>query len=613
MNKKLVCFGLFFLGLASVSTMANAQSGLEVGSINAILEDNSLRDAATRYVSVFSYFFPEEATRLGFSNGNNLLNDRSANSDEQAQQALEAVVRDLDLIDLSNLSENKKSEYHLLKQTLQSNLWQLQQNRLTKNPLYYAQALDAVYDLLLVPQSNLRTKRLNLLGRISALPLVAQQAQENLEDVSPHLARLAMEKAYYAYISFDEVAKLITEGPALTNDSNDASKTEGAVQRAKGAIRQLFDLFKQLSQQESATQDFRLGEEAYATMLKDTYQITEKSASLSKVLEKQFDQAQHELASALEPFALSAEDEEVTVVEDLNEIPFIQHAQKETGKDAKPQKAKKPEYVPPTANQFYAVATQLESPFTLNDKVNEEINKQASAFMAQLVKDKVLPSKVAFKVQPLPAYFAYQQAYKFFPAYNAFFLRVPTGNELAKKEMLKQDFNEPAYKLFISQALVPGTYYQNSVTKSNVKRVFGTPLLANGWETYALNIANDQHYFLTDEEHLFFSFQNYLRAITALLDKRLHTQEITYEEAQNFLVENNGFTSEQAQQLLFSIIANPGQAVSYVWGNQVWEKAAAPYQKKAKNNGQVTSLLLQAGNVSPDDLTTELKQLSKNK
>ena len=66
MNKKLLCFVLFVLGLASVATKADAQSGLEVGSINAILEDNSLRDAATRYVSVFSYFFPEEATRLGF-------------------------------------------------------------------------------------------------------------------------------------------------------------------------------------------------------------------------------------------------------------------------------------------------------------------------------------------------------------------------------------------------------------------------------------------------------------------------------------------------------------------------------------------------------------------
>ena len=77
--------GLCAVGLLGLPPALEAQTGFDTGNISAILEDNSLRDSFTRYSSVLTFFFPEEATRLGFTSGNNLLNDRTAQNDERSR------------------------------------------------------------------------------------------------------------------------------------------------------------------------------------------------------------------------------------------------------------------------------------------------------------------------------------------------------------------------------------------------------------------------------------------------------------------------------------------------------------------------------------------------
>lgn len=597
--------GLCVVGLLSATPTLQAQTGFDSGDISAILEDNSLRDAYTRFSSVLTFFFPEEATRLGFTAGNNLLNDRSAETDNQALQAFKAVQSALEQINQSSLSASKQAEYTLLSDMLKRQIWQLEQNRITHNPLYYAQALDSVYDLLVLPSSDTRKQRTDLLGRVTALPTVATQAQENLSNVPPQLARLAMEKAYFAYLAFDEVAQRITQGAALSNDVRDVMMAENTVQKAKTAVRQLFDLFKELSQQgASTTGDVRLGSETYTNLLRDYYQITDKSQNLTAQLNQALDQAQHNLFEALLPFQLSADDEEVTVVDGLNEIPQTKLTKKA---DKKPVK---PAYTIPTANQFYAIANQLESPFE-PDQVLQDFTKQAAAFSGQLIKNQAIASSVPLTIRPLDRYFAYQQPYMTLLASSVFWLRLPEGNQLTKEELVKRDYNEPAYKLLISQEVIPGRYYQNQMIKNNIRRLFGSPTLANGWTLYALDMADKAGYFITDEEHLFLVWQHYLRALAAVIDQRLHTREYTYEEALAFLTNDNGFTQDDAAVLLNTVLTRPGQAVSYVWGARALEKATAAYAKKSKNPGYATELLLKIGNVSPTDLAQELKRVAK--
>ncbi len=616
-SKKLLLAGVLSCGLLAAAPVAAApittvsQTVYDPGDINSILEDNLLRDTATRYMAVYSFFFPEEASRLGFSSVRNTLNDRSLETDAQALQALEAIQTSLNEISEKRLSDAKIAEYHLFKNTVANQIWTLEQNRLARDPLYYTQALDALYDLLLFTSGDTRQRYRDLMGRLSALPKVTAQAKQNLTDTPSQRARLAMEKAYYAYLSFDELDKIISDGTALTNDPREAQQAKQKMRQAKTAIKEMFELFKSLSQQEDFFQDFRMEPEEYAHYLKKQYQISGTQHQLAKQLDRHFKNAQKELWKALQPFELSAETEEVTVVEDLNEPPQNEaYTAPET--KSKPVKKQKPVYTPPTAGQFYALASQLQSPFTV-DNLLEDVNKQASTWGAKLVRSKVLPAAMSFNLKPLPKYFAYQQLAVKIPAVKNLFVRIPDGNKQAKQEALDRDFNAPALHLFISQELVPGHYYQTYSMTNGLRRVLGSPTLANGWADYALQIAQEQDYFLTDEERLFVAWHKYQRALKALLDQRVHTRRYSYDEAINFLTNEQGFTAEQAAAILNEIVRAPGEAVSYLTGLQVWQKASAPYKRKLKDASKVNALLLQAGNVLPEDLPNELKRLSQKK
>ena len=603
MTKKLFLVGLaagFFTFFAPVSY---GQIDFANGDVDAILEENALREAFTRYTSMLAFFQPEEATRLGLTTANNRLNTRTPQNQEQALQALESVRTLIDSIDVKNLSAQRKADFHLLKDSVERNIWQLKQNRLTQDPLYYTQALDAVYDLLLQPQGDERKQRVDLLDRVNYLPDVYEQAKTNLTLVSPQLAQLAMEKAYYAHLSFDAIKDRVMNGSLSTNDTRGSLAIENALLKAKNSVYGLFELFKSMSMQQAGP-TATLTPAAYADRLKSYYQIDKKPVQLESTLNTQFDKAQHQLFDALRPFELSAEENEVTFVEDLNQRP------QEKLSNNTP--SKKLPYTPPTANQFYAVADQLVSSFT-PEQALEQFSQQVNLQNTFLAKQNALAGAVNMQMQTLPDYFAYQTEFVTYPALSTFWLRVPQGNELAKTQMLNRDFNEPAVKLFISQEVVPGRYYQTLVQPNAMRRMLGSNLLANGWTLYALNAAQEQNIFVTDEELLFVAWQRYVSALSAVVDYRLYTQQYSYEDAKHFLTEQNGFTDEQATALLNDVLRNPGQAVSAVIGGTIWQEAADKYRNKLKDGRDVNALLLEMGNVSPKDVNAELKRLQRNK
>lgn len=598
MNKKLLILGLLTGMLVSFAPTSHAQADFPISDVDTILEENALREAFTRYTSVMVFFQPEEATRLGFNAGNNRLNDRTLMTDNQTLQALEGLNNTLSQIDPKNLSDGKRIEFHLLQDSVQRQVWKLQQNRLVTDPLYYAQALDALYDLLLVSKNNPRQLRAELIGRLDALPTVYEQAKKNLAAVSPQLAQKAMEKAYYAYLSFDEIQNIVTNGGELTNDTRDTVKIENSLTKAKTSINGLFELFKELAKPSAFS--LNVNSKSYTQKLNQYYQIDQKPTQVEALLNNRWDEAQHQLFAALRPFELSADEEEMVIVEDLNQRP---QEKLQTKKDP----ATLP-YTPPTANQFYAVAGQLVSPYTL-DKLLEAFTQQANIQGANLLDRQAAPGAAAMHIEPLLPYFAYQHAFLTYPAFTTFWLRLPQGNELAKAEALNQQFNEPAVKLLISQEVTPGRYYQNLIQKSSVRRLFGSPLLANGWTLYALRIAQETNILLTDEELLFAAWQRFVRTASAVVDYRLHTQQYNYDQALAFLTEQNGFAPEQATKMLSAIVSNPGEAVSYTVGEMIWQENANKYLKKAKNPNEITAALLEMGNVSPQDVAPELKRL----
>lgn len=603
-------------GLLAFSA-ANAQTGFDFGNIDFLLTDNALDDAANRYASVTLTSEPERAGRLGFTSANAKLNDRSPRAQAAQLAALRAVRNALDEISAKQLSPSKRADLTLLKESMDDDIFALQQHRAESDPLYYAEALDAVYDVVLKPASSPRRQRADLTARLNDLKNVADQAEKNLANPSAFLARLAMEKTYYAYISFDELVDILVQD---AEDDITAAQIKNQANEAKRSIKKMFDLFKEQSQQESAA-DFRLGKEAYAEILKNRYQTTEPLAKLEKRFAQDFLSAQKQLAKALEPFAqdVSANEDEVTVIDGLNNQPIVEEQKKEPAKKEK--KAKKGKFVPPTAQDFYTVAkriTQAPAETDLPALLTQEANQLA----VLLTDNGLLPAgQVAFTVKPLPQYYAYTQSDLFLPPFgnNArsdFFIRLPFGNRRAQAEQLVRDYNTPTRKLLTAQELVPGRFYQTAKTAglSAARRFYPAQSMADGWNEYALKLAGEAGYIVTDDELLFLAWHNYRRAATALVDMRLQSRQYSYNDAMDFLVGENGFTQEDAEALIKESALNPGKAVGYAAGLDALESARAKYTKKLGKKFSLADFhtkVLKAGNVSPNELADELERLYK--
>lgn len=603
-------------GLLAFSA-ANAQTGFDFGNIDFLLTDNALDDAANRYASVTLTSEPERAGRLGFTSANAKLNDRSPRAQAAQLAALRAVRNALDEISAKQLSPSKRADLTLLKESMDDDIFALQQHRAESDPLYYAEALDAVYDVVLKPASSPRRQRADLTARLNDLKNVADQAEKNLANPSAFLARLAMEKTYYAYISFDELVDILVQD---AEDDIAAAQIKNQANEAKRSIKKMFDLFKEQSQQESAA-DFRLGKETYAEILKNRYQTTEPLAKLEKRFAQDFLSAQKQLAKALEPFAqdVSANEDEVTVIDGLNNQPIVEEQKKEPAKKEK--KAKKGKFIPPTAQDFYTVAkriTQAPAETDLPALLTQEANQLA----ALLTDNGLLPAgQVDFTVKPLPQYYAYTQSDLFLPPFgnNArsdFFIRLPFGNRRAQAEQLVRDYNTPTRKLLTAQELVPGRFYQTAKTAglSAARRFYPAQSMADGWNEYALKLASEAGYIVTDDELLFLAWHNYRRAAAALVDMRLQSRQYSYNDAMDFLVGENGFTQEDAEALIKESALNPGKAVGYAAGLDALESARAKYTKKLGKKFSLADFhtkVLKAGNVSPNELADELERLYK--
>ena len=632
--KKLLCALLSFSLFFSPAVQAADLSGFD--NIDAIMEDNALTDVANRYGAVQLSFFPEYATRIGFESADGRLDQRDAERDAQALRAYGIVEESLDEINRKELSEAKKTDYDVLKGRLAVDQWNLRRNRTVQDPLLYSQVFDAVYDLTMKTLNFQDLQDRDMAARLRALPDTAAEAENNLSEPPAFLAQLAMEDAYYAYLAFDTVPNYLN---SRAQDDVSRAQLRAEAKASKEAVRSMFELFKQLAQ-DTENQEFRLGEEDFTFLLENYYFIDEKPRKLEKRLTQNFRAAQENLAQALEMFALPVAVQEAETVVEQMQVPGeeaqegVTVSQLESGEvpaaeetaeaAAAPQEAKnkkKDKNAPLVlASDFYALSARLAK------NVNEQdfapaLEREAASLAKFFAQDDTLPtSDVEFSIYKMPDYYAYTRAYMFLPPFgtqtnptNDLFLRLPSGNELTKQEMLDRDFNGPTLKLLLAGQLVPGLYYRSAYNGNNLssfRKMYPVPTLRNGWEVYAQHLASERGYIITDEELLYLAWADYVRAAAALVDFRLHMKQYTYADAYNFLTQENGFDKTQAETLLKQIARRPGEAVSYVYGYDAIKALREKYQKKEGKNFSLASFhskLLNIGDIPPQRLEAEME------
>lgn len=611
MNTWKTLLALAAVGLLAAAPARAAEDPFAIfDNIDAMMEDNALMEASNRYESIMLMFFPERATLLGFESANAQLDTRTPARDHAALLALQSLQTAIKEMHGEKFSPAKRMDYTLLKARVDYEIWQLNRNRLSTDPLYYTQAYDAVYDLLLKRLSLPVRQNEALSARSAALAQTAAQARQNLQAPSAFLAQLAMEKAYYAYLAYEQVSH------RLQTQAQDDITRQDARQKtniARKNLKQMFEFFKTLSQQEE-TPDFRLGEKDYLFVLQNKYFITDSPSALRKAAQRRLLQARKNLQDALDPFTVDA-DEEAEVITEDGAVPVKKAKKKKRNKKAPL----------PTAADFYTIKSRLALDASTNNilfSIAQEA-QNAADFLAD--RNAIKAFKGPFNVQALPAYFAYMQAYKFVPPYGAqnlptddFFVRLPTGNALAKQKMAVQDLNPSARKLMIAGELVPGRYYKSVQQNAlgGIRKRYGVPTLNNGWSVYAQHTAQEAGYLVTDTDNLFLAFEDYRRAAAAAVDVNLHLGQFSYADAMTFLTQANGFEKEEAEKIIKSATAAPAEALSYCVGYETLNTLRQKYQKKLGarfSAADFNARVLGIGDIPPTQLSKALEDSYKHK
>lgn len=621
--KKFLCCVLAL----SLFTAPSAQvlDAADVGNIDTIMEDNALTEVANRYGAVQLSFFPEYATHLGFESANDRLDTRTPEHEAQAARALGIVQESLQAINYKNLSEAKKTEYHMLQGMLNMDTHNSKRQRYATDPRMYSAVFTAIYDLRTKALKYRESQDRDLTARLAQLPKTAEQTQNYLSTPPSFLAQLAMEDAYYAYLTIDNVFQYLQ---THAQDDITRGQIRNDAKQTKAQIKKMFDIFKKLAQ-ENTTQDFRLGEKDYNFVLTNRYFI-DKPKNLLKQLNKNFQTAQQNLAKTLDVFALPEEDEDV-VVEDI-QVPgeeaiaaegaeIIQPAPAPVKKAKKAKKKKNKKLQPVTAQDFYTVYNRLLSIPVQNRDFLTLLANEVNQLNKSYVESGFLPdANLTLAIREMPAYYAYTYGYLFLPPFGTqtnpsydVYLRSPSGNATAKQEILNRDFNAFALKLLIAGKLIPGEAFRSVYSTPKLlpfRKMYHVPTLKNGWEVYAQHLAQEQGYIATDEELLFLAWDDYVRAAQALADYYLHTRQFTYSEALNWLTETNGFEKTQAENMLKQIAAEPGEAVSYIYGYDAIKNLRAKYQKKQGKKFKLADFhakLLSLGDIPPAFLEAEME------
>jgi uncharacterized protein (DUF885 family) len=115
----------------------------------------------------------------------------------------------------------------------------------------------------------------------------------------------------------------------------------------------------------------------------------------------------------------------------------------------------------------------------------------------------------------------------------------------------------------------PGHHWHLVMAKQNpspVRRTHFTSYFAEGWGLYAERVMREQGFF-TDPRHLLFQYEATLfRAARIVVDTSLHTGEMSFDQAVDFMVKKGNLTPPNAKAEVGRYCSWPTQASSYLTG-----------------------------------------------
>lgn len=561
MRKLILTAVAFLLGAGVLTSQAQAKSYSGDTDTDILMMDHKVLELGDKYVAILSSMYQEEATRAGTLGYHSDLQDRDVQAQVARKQTLLSLQDALDKINPKTLSPYTKVDYYILKELIGEKLFAIEnESELSKNPLWYLQVVDAIYDILLKNYASAADRQRDALKRVQTLPQILEQGKLNIDNPPDLFLRLAIEKAQLAYSSFNNVNFMLTK---ISSDEYNKDQAKKACAAAQTALKNYADFLKDIMLKKEYV-DFRLGEENYEKLFNDVYQQEMAFSKLKKALDKELENSKKELIRAITP-----------VIE-----PTLTEEEKADRTDKKGLITIFPQ------DYYKAVSTYTANPGAkkLLDSYADTF-KKATVFFAD---KKMFPAgALQVVIAPAPKYLANKLTpisyLPPFPLLNKqmgdILVTMPKATD---KELLAARFNYGLIKMDVLEYITPGKNLMYSISTEEgrvLRKLSNDPFFINGWVKYALNLAATTEYFSSQEDKMNLAWFNYTKALLAVAEYNMQTMATNYTQTVDYLVEN-GLKKEDAEANIDYLALNPLDAVAYVIGAQEFDALKSKYSKK---------------------------------
>ncbi|MFO0322016.1 MAG: DUF885 domain-containing protein [Bacteroidota bacterium] len=496
-----------------------------------------------RFVLHLWKLYPGWASGQGFHNYDIIL---TITNQEQRNKELAFNKSNLDslkVFDLNALSDNNKTDYHLIEGYLNSAQWYVNQYKSYEwNPSEY-NVCGGFAEMLANNYDSLDTRLHNFYLRMNNIKAYYETAKQQIKNPTLEHLQLAIDQNLGGISTFDADLK-----DALNKSKLDAKQKEKIMARAGEAISAINDFAKWLKELKNDTpRSFRLGKELYAKKfehdIQSSYsadQIYEKALAHKKELHSQM----FDITKELWPKYLKNKkipEDKLIAIKQLIDVISVKHVQA--------------------------------------DSFQTEIEHQIPR-LVNFIKEKDLiyidPSK-PLVVRKEPAYMAgvagasisspgpYDKNGNTYYNVGSF-----AGWDKTRIESYLREYNFYILQILNIHEAIPGHYTQlvySNQSPSIIKAIFGNGAMVEGWAVYTERMMLENGYGKNEKEMWLMYYKWNLRSTcNTILDYGVHANNLSKEDAIHLLVDEAFQQTAEAEGKWKRVSVTQVQLCSYFTG-----------------------------------------------
>ncbi len=526
------------------------------------MEDQNFNVLVNEFLEGFYQASPVWATYVGEHKYDHLLDDCSKEAIQEEIIRLSLFKQKMTYIDTLKLNPTNQVDYQILQNAINDQLLQAEVLKPWENsPVMYTYLIGgSISSLISRDFAPLKDRLSSILSRLKRLPILVQQAKDNLKN-PPEIQTKTAIRQNLGNINLikNDLVKLLEQAPEMKDTL--LEPMDHAVK-----VLESFQAYLEQDLLPQSTGDFRLGRELFEKKLKYTLQsdlspaeiVNRAESELVAVRKRMFELAQPLHAQMFPGHRHGQEGQllENMVIKEVLDSIGLDHPTKDELLVVCRQDLKEQE-------DFVKQKDLIDLTGINELEVDWEPEFSRGIAIAGLDSPGPLDKnlKSFFRVAPIPEDWTEEQVESYLREYNSYMLK-----ELCMHEAM------------------PGHYVQgfyDNKFPSLLRRIFGSGTFVEGWAVYAERMMINAGYLSSDPRMELTQLKMYLRAIiNAILDNRIHAGYMTEEEAVKFMMEEGFQEQSEAEGKWVRAVLTSTQLSTYFVGFQEIMDLEKAYREK---------------------------------